>query len=84
MESIFWWFKQIVILFVSGFFLHRGVVVLIASYGLDNPFNFVMYFFSSCLLILVSAGIMLYPLFRIHARLKGIDLDDHPSPGEDS
>ena len=84
MDSIFWWFKQIVILFVSGFFLHRGIMVLIASYGLDNPFNFVMYFFSSSLLILVSASIMLYPLFRIHARLRGVSPDDHPSPEEDS
>ncbi|OPL11504.1 MAG: hypothetical protein AVO39_05360 [delta proteobacterium MLS_D] len=71
MNHLFWWTKQLVILFVSGFFLYRGVRVLIGCYGLDDPFSFIMYFFSSSLLILVSASIMLYPVFKIYGRLTG-------------
>jgi len=69
MDALFWWSKQLFILMVSGFFFVRGIEVLIGSYGLDNPLNFIMYFFSSSLLILVSASIMLYPIFRIYGRM---------------
>ncbi len=71
MRLIFWWFRQLLIFFVSGFFLFGGIRVLIDSYSLDNPFSFIMYFFSASLLILVSAAFMLYPIFKIHGHLTG-------------
>ena len=47
------WIKNIVILLFSVFFLIIGVNTLLGSYSVKNPFEFVMYFFSACLLILV-------------------------------
>ncbi|MDD5476146.1 MAG: hypothetical protein PHU03_06495 [Syntrophales bacterium] len=82
MNTAFWWIKQLVILFVSGFFLIKGVHVLIDSYRLTNPFEFIMYFFSSSLLILVSAGILLYPLLRIYVRLYGKEQADSVTDGD--
>ena len=80
MNPLFWWTKQLVILFVSGYFLYRGIRVLIGSYDLDDPFSFIMYFFSSSMLILVSASIMLYPLFRIYGRLADGGRNDRSTP----
>jgi hypothetical protein len=49
-----WWIWQTVLVLVCGFFLVLGVQLLIHSYKLDNPFSFMMMFFSSNLIILVS------------------------------
>ena len=59
------WIKNIVILFLSLFFLVIGINTLIGSYRLNNPFEFVMYFFSASLLILVCIAGLIYLFFRI-------------------
>ncbi|MCK9229297.1 MAG: hypothetical protein M0Q23_06180 [Syntrophales bacterium] len=71
MNGILWWTKQIAVAVISVLFLIKGIHVLVGAYQLDNPFEFIMYFFSSCLLILVSASILLYPAFRIYGRIRG-------------
>lgn len=54
----------------SVLFLLLGIDTLVAAYHLNNPHEFVMYFFASNLMILVSAvgiiyaGIKLYYFFR--------------------
>lgn len=77
MNVAVWWIKQIAVAVISVLFLIKGVHVLVGSYQLNNPFEFIMYFFSSSLLILVSACILLYPIFRIYGRIRG----EKPQPG---
>ena len=71
MNTLFWWVSKIFIGIVSLFFLARGIDVLISSYTLNNPLEFLMYFFSSSMLILVSAVGVIYCAFRIFRRIKG-------------
>jgi len=66
MNALFWWGKNLIIGLVSLFFLIRGIDVLIGSYHLDNPLEFIMYFFSSSLLIMVSAIGVYYALLQIY------------------
>jgi hypothetical protein len=63
--TILIWIKNIAILILSLFFLIIGINTLIGSYGLNNPIEFVMYFFSSSLLILVCISGLIYLFFRV-------------------
>ena len=49
------WIKYGALLGLSLFFLVFGVHLLIASYRLNDPFAFIMSFFASNLIILISA-----------------------------
>jgi hypothetical protein len=48
------WIKYGALLLLSSLFLVFGVHILIASYRLNDPFSFVMTFFASNLIILIS------------------------------
>lgn len=71
MNTLFWWVSKVFIGMVSLFFFVRGINVLISSYGLTNPLEFIMYFFSSSMLILISLVGIIYSVFRIFRRIKG-------------
>jgi len=64
-----WWMKMILIAFFSLFFLIFGIGNLIGAFHLTNPLEFIMYFFSSSLMILVSIVGILYPAFQVHRHL---------------
>jgi len=72
-----WWFWQIILILLSVFFMILGIQVLIYAYRLDDPFNFVMSFFASNLMILISlvllAGFIyrLYGVYRLIAQKRG-------------
>ncbi|MBW2028752.1 MAG: hypothetical protein JRH06_09120 [Deltaproteobacteria bacterium] len=66
----FWWVRQIILALLACFFLVFGIHVLIASYGLDNPFWFVMTFFSSNLIILISGALLAGFVSRMVAKWK--------------
>jgi hypothetical protein len=51
--------KMITLILVSIFFLIMGVDLLIAAYGLTDPFTFILVFFAACLMILISAALCL-------------------------
>ncbi|PKN77526.1 MAG: hypothetical protein CVU52_00170 [Deltaproteobacteria bacterium HGW-Deltaproteobacteria-10] len=63
--TILIWIKNIAVLFISLFFLIIGINTLIGCYRLKNPVEFVMYFFSASLLILVCVAGLIYFFFRI-------------------
>ncbi|MGD1152544.1 MAG: hypothetical protein ABR911_06700 [Syntrophales bacterium] len=77
MGSPAWWGKNVLIAFLSLFFLVFGINALIAAYGTKNPFEFIMYFFSSSLIILISMVGIIYPVFRIRAILKPNKMDEN-------
>lgn len=70
MDSYLWWGKHILIACTALFFLVFGLETLIGSYHLKNPMEFIMHFFSSSLMVLISLVGLLYPALRIRAHLK--------------
>ena len=49
------WAKYGALLLASGLFLLFGIQLLAASYRLNDPFSFIMTFFASNFIILISA-----------------------------
>ena len=71
------WIKNIAVLLLSLLFLIIGINTLSGSYSLNNPLEFVMYFFSASLLILVCiVGIIyFFSRFFIKKQPDGMDND---------
>jgi predicted RND superfamily exporter protein len=64
MNVIFIWVKNIVVLLFSLFFLIIGINTMLGAFKLNNPLEFLMYFFSASLLILVCIVGIIYFVFR--------------------
>lgn len=62
------WIKNILVLVLSVFFLLIGINTMMGSYRINNPMEFVMYFFSASLLILVCLVGIIYFFFRLIPR----------------
>ena len=71
MTNIYRWVIYIILTLLACFFLVFGITILIAAYHLDNPFYFVMTFFSSNLIILISAALLFGFLYRMIMLIKG-------------
>jgi len=67
-KPYFWWPLQGVLSLISFFFALFGIDLLVATYGLKDPFHFVMTFFSASFIILMGlalfAGLMLRMIKR--------------------
>ena len=73
MSGLFWWIRQIVLTLMGCFFIIFGIQLLIAAYQLKDPFYFVMTFFSSNLIILISATLLVgfvYRMVRMYRKIK--------------
>ena len=71
-----WWIKQIILIVLGGFYLYFGIHLLLASYQLNNPFHFLMTFFASNFIILISAALLIgfaYRLVVAYRYLKNIN-----------
>jgi predicted RND superfamily exporter protein len=77
MKIVLIWIKNFAVLLLSLFFLIIGVNTFIGSFNLNNPIEFVMYFFSSSLLILVCFVGIIYFIFLFEPKKEenGIDND---------
>ena len=65
MYGVFWWIRQVILVLVGCFFLFFGINILIAAYQLKDPFSFIMTFFASNLMILISATLVLGFIIRM-------------------
>jgi hypothetical protein len=65
MYSIFWWVRQVLLILAGCFFLTFGIHVLIAAYKLKDPYSFIMAFFASNLIMLISATLILGFILRM-------------------
>ena len=65
MANIFWWLRQIVLISISAFFLYFGIRLLVSAYELNDPFTFLMTFFASNFIILISAALMIGFAYRM-------------------
>ena len=72
------WVKNVAVLLLSLLFLIIGINTLSGSYSLKNPLEFVMYFFSASLLILVCIVGVIYFFSRLFPKKQqdGIDNDE--------
>ncbi len=61
---LFQWLRDILIGVLSAFFLVWGISLLISAYGMNNPVEFIMVFFASNFIVLISATGVLYAAFR--------------------
>jgi hypothetical protein len=68
MTVVLWWVGQAGLFCAGAFFLLFGIQLLVASYGLNDPFSFVMTFFASNLIILISATVMAGLVIRMFRR----------------
>jgi hypothetical protein len=62
---LLWWVRQALLVAVGLFFLLFGIYLLIAAYHLKNPYTFIMTFFASNLIILISAVLVLGFILRM-------------------
>jgi hypothetical protein len=60
-----WWLGQVGLILMGGFFLLFGIQLLMAAYELPDPFTFIMTFFAACLVILISAALLVGFLLRL-------------------
>lgn len=66
-----WWLAgQVILTGVACFFVFFGVSLLKAAYGLKDPFSFIMTFFASNLIILISLVMVLGFVLRIVRSLR--------------
>jgi hypothetical protein len=72
MSGLFWWIRQVVLTLISCFFIVFGINLLIAAYRLNDPFYFIMTFFSSNLIILISATLLIGFIYRMVRMYKKI------------
>jgi hypothetical protein len=76
MSGIFWWTRQLVLILVGAFFLYYGIELLISSYGLKEPYTFLMTFFASNFIILISAALIIgfaYRMVAVYRQSKNIE-----------
>jgi hypothetical protein len=76
MAVLFWWIRQIVLILLGAFFLFFGIQLLISSYGLKDPYAFIMTFFASNFIILISAALIIgfaYRMITVYRQSKNID-----------
>jgi len=76
--KIFFWIKHILLLLLSCFFLLFGIQILIAAYKLNDPFSFILAFFASNFIILISAALIFVFIFRIKAFYAKSNLKEPP------
>jgi hypothetical protein len=78
MSGIIWWLRQIILILLGLFFLYYGVELLISSYGLKDPYTFLMTFFASNFIILISATLIFsfaYRMVAVYRQSKKVNSD---------
>jgi hypothetical protein len=65
MFNIFWWVRQVILIFVGCFFIAFGILLLVSAYKMNDPYSFIMAFFSANLMILISATLVLGFVLRM-------------------
>jgi len=76
--KIFFWIKHILMLLLSCFFLLFGIQILMAAYKLNDPFSFILTFFASNFIILISAALIFVFIYRLKTFYAGSNLKDPP------
>ncbi len=65
-----WWATQIVLALIAIFFILFGINILYMAYQINDPFSFIMTFFASNFIILISAALLLSFILKIVTNIK--------------
>ena len=65
-----WWVTQIILALLAIFFIIFGIDLLYTAYQLNEPFSFIMTFFASNLIILISATLLFSFVYKIVRYIK--------------
>ena len=65
-----WWLVQLVLALIALFFIVFGVNLLYVAYQITDPFSFVMTFFASNLIILISLTLFIGFILKMLGKLK--------------
>ena len=68
--SPWWWLGQILLTACACFFVFFGTSILVAAYKLKDPFSFIMTFFASNLIILISVVMVVGFVVRISRTMR--------------
>ena len=79
-RKLLWWTACGASAIASIFFLFVGISLCIASYNLNHPHQFILTFFASNLIILISVVIIVAVIIRVIGRLRHGD----PQPAVES
>ena len=69
-RTLVWWTVAASSAILSIFFLFVGISLCRAAYDLEHPYQFILTFFSSNLIILISVVILLGAVLRMIGRLR--------------
>ena len=69
-RTLAWWTVAAASALLSIFFLFVGIYLCRAAYDLEHPYQFILTFFSSNLIILISVVILLGIVLRMIGRLR--------------
>ena len=69
-RTLVWWTVAAASAILSIFFLFVGISLCRAAYDLEHPYQFILTFFSSNLIILISIVILLGSVLRMIGRLR--------------
>lgn len=65
-----WWVTQVILSFLAIFFIIFGIDLLYMAYRLNEPFSFIMTFFASNLIILISATLLFSFVWKIVSHIR--------------
>ncbi len=65
-----WWATQVVLALIAVFFVLFGINLLYMAYQITEPFSFIMTFFASNLIILISVTLLFGFIVKIVTTLK--------------
>jgi len=65
-----WWATQVILALIAIFFILFGINVLYMAYQITDPFSFIMTFFASNFIILISATLLFSFVLKIVTTLK--------------
>ncbi|WP_319526285.1 hypothetical protein [uncultured Desulfosarcina sp.] len=75
-----WWLGQVLLTGIACFFACFGVSLLVASYGLGDPFSFIMTFFAASLMTLISLVMVMGFVLRMRRVARAVSVS---SAGEE-
>ena len=70
LRRLVWWTLSTASAMLSIFFLFLGIDLCVAAFKLNHPHQFILTFFASNLIILISAVILLGVVLRMIGRLR--------------
>ncbi len=78
--GIGWWLLQALLIGVAAFFVCFGIALLVAAYGLGDPYSFIMTFFAASLMTLISLVMVLGFVLRIWRTIRSRPAEENDPP----